>query len=180
MGAPDLAGTVLRLPRVYGPGDRQHTFRPFVQRMLDQRPAILLGAAQARWRWTHGYVENVADAIAVAATNERAAGRIYNVGEGPTPTAEERVRMLGSVMGWRGDIVILPDDRLPRHLVAPYGYTPHIAFDTSRIRDELQWSELVTTDEGLRRTADWERTADPGPVRLEYAAEDNALLKHRE
>jgi nucleoside-diphosphate-sugar epimerase len=179
MSAPDLAGTVLRLPKLYGPGDRQHTLLPFVRRMLDHRPAILLGAAQARWRWTHGYVENVADAIAVATTDARAARRIYNVGERPTPTTEERVRMLGSVLGWRGDIVILSDDHLPRRLMAPYSYTPHLAFDTSRIRDELHWREPVTTDEGLRRTADWERTADPASAHLEYPAEDETLLRNR-
>ena len=179
MSAPGLAGTALRLPRVYGPGDRQHTLLPFIRRMLDQRPAILLGAAQARWRWTHGYVENVADAIAAAATDERAAGHIYNVGEPATPTVEERVRMLGGVVGWSGDIVILPDDRLPRHLAGPYSYASDLAFDTSRIRDELEWTEFITADEGLRRTAHWERTADPTSTRLEYAVEDAALSTDR-
>src|SRR6266704_805124 len=81
MSNPDLPGTVLRLPMVYGPGDYQHRLFRYLKRMDDKRPVILLDEAEAQWRWTHGYVENVADAIALAVTDERAAGRIYNVGE---------------------------------------------------------------------------------------------------
>jgi len=34
-----------------------------------------------KWRWTHGYLENVAHAIALAVMDDKATGRIYNVGE---------------------------------------------------------------------------------------------------
>src|SRR5262249_23710143 len=58
MSDPDLPGTVLRLPAVYGPGDASYRLFAYVKRMADGRPAILLEERQARWRWTHGYVEN--------------------------------------------------------------------------------------------------------------------------
>src|SRR5262249_53840093 len=58
LGDAQLPGTVLRLPMVYGPGDRQHRLFPYLKRMDDGRPAILLEMNQARWRWTRGYVEN--------------------------------------------------------------------------------------------------------------------------
>ncbi|MGH7602055.1 MAG: NAD-dependent epimerase/dehydratase family protein, partial [bacterium] len=77
----ELPATVLRLPWVYGPGDYFHRMFPHLKRMSDGRPFILLEAGQAGWRWTRGYVENVAAAIVLAITNERAIGRIYNVGE---------------------------------------------------------------------------------------------------
>src|SRR5207247_8849227 len=41
LGDPDLPGTVLRLPMVYGPGDPLHRFFPTLKRMDDRRPAIL-------------------------------------------------------------------------------------------------------------------------------------------
>src|SRR5439155_3985537 len=41
MGDATLAGTVLRLPQVYGPGDPQHRLFEFVKRMTDKRPFIL-------------------------------------------------------------------------------------------------------------------------------------------
>ena len=74
MGDTSLPGTILRLPMVYGPGDYQHRLFSYLKRMDDNRPAILMDEAEAQWRWTHGYVENVADAIAMAVTNDRAAG----------------------------------------------------------------------------------------------------------
>jgi nucleoside-diphosphate-sugar epimerase len=57
---------VVRLPAVYGPGDKQHRLLPYVRRMDDERPAVLLTTDQAGWRWTRGYVVNVAAAIALA------------------------------------------------------------------------------------------------------------------
>jgi nucleoside-diphosphate-sugar epimerase len=63
---PDLPATLLRLPAVYGPGDPQHRLRPYLQRMVDGRPGILLQKEQAAWRWTRGYVGKVAAAIALA------------------------------------------------------------------------------------------------------------------
>jgi nucleoside-diphosphate-sugar epimerase len=55
---PDLPATVLRLPAVYGPGDAQHRLRPYLRRMVDGRPGILLQEEQSTWRSTRGYVGN--------------------------------------------------------------------------------------------------------------------------
>src|SRR5579871_1764039 len=41
LGDPELPGTVLRLPMIYGPGDRLHRFQPVVRRVDDGRPAII-------------------------------------------------------------------------------------------------------------------------------------------
>jgi nucleoside-diphosphate-sugar epimerase len=176
MGADGLAGTVLRLPAVYGPGDAQHRLAPYLRRMGDDRPAILMDERQTRWRWTHGYVENVAAAIAQAATDPRAAGRIYNVGKTETPTAAERVETLGRVVGWTGEVVPLPADQLPEHLQAPFDWRYELATDTRRFRKELGFRTPVTVEEALRRTVAWERTQrSESAARPDYAAEDEAL-----
>src|SRR5438105_865315 len=60
MSHPDLLGTVLRLPMVYGPGDRNRRLFPVVKRMDDRRAAILFADDVAAWRSPRGYVENVA------------------------------------------------------------------------------------------------------------------------
>ncbi len=67
--------------------------------MDDKRPAILLDQERAKWRWTWGYVEDVAAAIACAAIDQRAAGRIYNVGEMVSLTQAERVKSIASAAG---------------------------------------------------------------------------------
>ena len=81
MGDPESPGTILRFPMLYGPGDRQHRLFRYLRRMDDNRPAILLEQGMAGWRWTKGYVENIAAAIVLAVTDRNATGRIYNLGE---------------------------------------------------------------------------------------------------
>lgn len=176
MSASELIGTVLRLPAVYGSGDSQHRFAPHLRRMEDERPAILLNEEQARWRWTHGYVENVAAAIARAATDARAAGRTYNVGEVQTPPVAERVRRLREIVGWTGDVVPLSAEELPDSLQTPFDWRYELATDTRRIRDELDFQAPVGREEALRRTIAWQRAhLDDANVVPDYEAEDAVL-----
>jgi nucleoside-diphosphate-sugar epimerase len=175
---PDFPGTILRLPMVYGPRDNQHRLFEYLKRMDDGRPAILFDEASAQWRWTRGYVENVADAIALAATDERAAGRIYNVGEPNVLSMREWVEAIAKAVGWKGKIVTVPQDRLPTHLDLGIDASQHLAAETQHIRRELDYSEQIAFEEGLRRTIDWERANPPrkiDPKQFDYAAEDAAL-----
>ena len=178
MSSRALPGTVLRLPAVYGPGDPHRRLRPYIKRMDDARPAILLDALQAIWRWTHGYVENVAEAIARAAVDRRAIGRVYNIGEPDVPTVTERVRQIGREARWDGAIVSIPARHLPQHLRAPYETRQNLVMDVRRFSAELDFIEPVTKEEGIRRTIAWERAnplTDGDPGAAEYAAEDSAM-----
>ena len=177
LGDADLPGTVLRLPMVYGPGDPLHRFFPMLKRMNDRRPAILFEEKHAAWRSPRGYVENVAAAIALAATSEHAAGRIYNVGEAESLSELEWTRLLATATGWTGDLVTLPADRTPAHLRAPGNLDQHWTTDTRRIRQELGYTEPIGRDEAIRRTVEWERAHPPpiDPRTFDYGAEDAAL-----
>jgi nucleoside-diphosphate-sugar epimerase len=174
---PQLPGTVLRLPMVYGPGDPLRRFRPVVKRVDDRRPAILFEEKHARWRGPRGYVENVAEAIALAATDERAAGRIYNVGEAESVTELEWARWIASAAGWSGQLVTLPAERTPTQLIMPGNLDQHWTTDTTRMREELGYRERVARAEAIRRTIEWERAnpAPPDAPRFDYGAEDAAL-----
>ena len=178
MSDPELPGTVLRLPMVYGPGDYQHRMFSFLKRMDDGRPAILLDEAEARWKWTHGYVENVADAIALAVTDERASRRIYNVGEPFTFSMAEWVEKIGDAAGWHGRIARIPHGRLPEPLRWGINAEQDIVVDSSRIRQELGYAERVDIDEAIRRTVVWERDHPPAQVNekdFDYTLEDEFL-----
>jgi len=126
---PDLPATILRLPKVYGPGGNAdlktvYGFRDYPS-----------------WRWTHGYVENVAAAIVLAATHPAAAGRVYNVGEEHTPTVAERLAHLPPLSP------SLPaDDKQPS-----FDFHQDIAYDTRCIR-ELGYREPVSYEQGIRQT----------------------------
>jgi nucleoside-diphosphate-sugar epimerase len=179
MGNPALPGTILRLPMVYGPNDGHRIF-PYLKRMDDERPAILLRDVQARWRWSRGYVENVAEAIALAIVDDRAAGRIYNVAEPEALSEEEWVRKIGNAARWNRPIITVPKHDLPGKF--DLDFEQHWVVDTSRIRDELGYAESIPRDEALRRTIAWERAHPPeqvDPTDFDYAAEDAALATTR-
>ncbi len=108
-GDAQLPVTVVRYPAVYGPGDRQRRFYGYVRRMADNRPAILVGATEAGFRFSHAYCADAAHAVALVAAEPSTAGHVYNVAEPATPATEGRIRRLAAVMGWRGDVLVLPD-----------------------------------------------------------------------
>jgi nucleoside-diphosphate-sugar epimerase len=174
LGDRELPGTVLRLPMVYGPGDPLRRFLPIVKRVVDGRRVIIFEETLAAWRAPRGYVESVAAAIALAATDDRAAGRVYNVAEQEAVAELEWARRIAAAMGWTGRFVVLPKDRTPRHLVLPGNAEQHWTVDTARIREELGYQEPVAQAEAMRRTIEWERANPPAwsPHAFDYEAED--------
>jgi nucleoside-diphosphate-sugar epimerase len=180
MSDPALPGTVLRLPAVYGPGDPHHRLRPFWRRMDRGLPSIVLGRSQAAFRWTHGYVDDVAEAVVLAVTRERAKGRIYNVGEARAPSTQERIEAFGMAVGWKGRVVAVDDASLPVHLrqASAPSFRQDLVYDTARIRGELDWKEVTAPEEAFRRTAAWEKAAEVAgesvPSEEEYAREIEA------
>ncbi len=177
---PEFPVTVLRLPATHGLGDYQHRLYQYVKRMDDGRPAILLDRSFASWRWVRGYVKDVAHAVALAATDERATGRIYNVADAAVFSEADWVQQIARVHGWAGKVVAISPEQLPSGLrrSEKYDFSQHYVVDSSRIRGELGYSERVEPNEALRRTIEWERENPPpelDPSQWDYTAEDEAL-----
>ncbi len=164
LGQAGLPGTVLRLPCVYGPGDYQHRTFEYLMQMDDGCSSILLGRLRAAWRWTRGYVEDVAAAVVLAATDERAAAQIFNVGEPESLSEAEWVRRIGDAAEWTGDVVVVPDDQLPQGPRAKFDWRHFIVGDTSKIRRVLGYHERVAAQEAMARTVAWERRHPPDPI----------------
>jgi nucleoside-diphosphate-sugar epimerase len=178
MSDPELPGTILRYPMVYGPGDKQHRLFSDLKRMDDGRPAILMDESIAGWRWTRGYSEDMAHAVFLAITKDEAAGRVYNVGEEGAPTQREWTERIGRACGWGGRVVVLPGAKTPKHLANEMNTAQQLVTDTRRIRRELGYSEPTPPEEALRRTIEWERANPPAqidPAAYDYAAEDAAM-----
>jgi nucleoside-diphosphate-sugar epimerase len=169
-----IPGTVLRLPAVYGPRDAQHRTAPYLRRMLDARPAIVLSERLAEWRWTRAYVEDVAAAIALAVMDDGAAGRVYNIGERRALSEREWIEAIGRAAGWSGDIRIVPDDVLPGDLRAGVNPAQSLVVDSSSIRGELGYAEVVAPEVAMERTVQWE-SAQPHGDAIDYADEDAIL-----
>jgi nucleoside-diphosphate-sugar epimerase len=172
--SPDFPVTILRCPVIYGPLDPQRRLQPYVRRMTDARPAIVLDARLARLRMSRGYVENVAQAAVIAASDDRGTGRIYNVGEPDALSEDAWVRAIGAALGWDGDVVAADPAALPGKLQVPLPAQDLFA-DTSRIRQELGYHESVTRTDGLLRAISWERAQQRDEPSPDYADEDAVL-----
>jgi nucleoside-diphosphate-sugar epimerase len=177
--AGDPGVSILRMPATYGPNDPVQRVWEFLHQMEKKRPAILLNPDYANWRWTHGYAENVAHALALLVTRPEAAGETYNVGEAKTPTVGERAHAIARLARYRGHILALPKDRVPPHLaMAGFDLRQDIVVSSDKIRSHLGFAEVVTVEDGLRKTIDWDR-AHPqtyrGLVMPDEAAEDAVL-----
>jgi nucleoside-diphosphate-sugar epimerase len=178
LSGPELQGTVMRLPMVYGPRDYQHRLFPYLKRIDDGRTAILLEQPVAEWRSCRGFVENVAEAIVTAACDDRAARRIYNVAEEHNFTELEWVKQIAQTAGWNGDVVVVPKGQQPDHSVEDFDPQHHLSVDSSRIRMELGYREPVGLEAALKETIAWEREHPPEqivPAQFDYEAEDRVL-----
>ena len=178
---PDLPGTVLRLPMIYGPGDYIHRFYPFLKRMDDRRPFILFADNVAAVRTPRGYVEDVAAGIALATTSERASGRIYNICAGESFSELEWAKKIAAAVGWDGEFIVLPREKTPAHLFWPYNTAQHLVVSSDQMREELCYREQVSQEEALQRTIAWERIHPPEavPAQFNYDAEDQAIHRLR-
>lgn len=173
----DLPGTVLRMPAIYGPGDKQHRFYPYIKRIKDERPAILLSPSQAQFRWTHGYIKNLAHAIVKVTLDDRATNKIYNLGEPQTPNIAQRIKDIGKILNWSGTVKTIPENNLPEHLSTGFNWNYHLETDTTTIREELNCQDIISYNQALKQTIKWELEHPPTEManQFNYQAEDKAL-----
>ncbi len=159
--------TVIRPATIYGPGGKNSLVRAGLR---FGRVNLIFGAGQNILPLT--YVDNVVDALVLAARREEAVGRAYNVVDDDRLTQRVWLERLGAALRARSSTVYLP---LPavRMLAAsvdlakaalrggrrsPPGlfYRIHrslqtVRYDTSRAKAELGWKPRVDFDEALRR-----------------------------
>ncbi len=177
MNNDELPGTVLRLPMVYGPGDYQHRLFPYLKRMDDNRPAIIVDEHMANWRSSRGYVGDIAHGITLAITDERASGNIYNICE---PTAQKEIdfiKLVAEAADWRGEIAVRKSEQLPETLRDEHATEHHLDVSSEKIRKNLGYKETTQPEEALRKTIEWERANPPSfkPEDFDYALEDEVL-----
>ena len=178
---PRLPAAILRLGMVHGPRSYRHY--PYLRRMVDGRPGIVLAEAWARWRGTLAYSENVAAAIVLAATRSEARGA-YNVGDLRPTRIADLVAAVARTAGWTGRVVTVPADDLPEPMRPAAGLAQELILDSTRIRNELGFNEPIPPEMGIRRAVEWmlgnPPTADDpmGRLELDYRAEDVVLAAH--
>lgn len=159
--------THIRYPNLYGPRQLAPREWSVIRRILDGRTSIpvLDGGLTLESR---AYVENAAHAVLLCIDNPTASsGRIYHVADEVTPTDGERALVIAEAMGASVQLIDYPPaagrpayfwggGRNLESLGLP-GPPPthHKLLDTSRIRTELGYRDVVAFDEALRRTVEW-------------------------
>lgn len=154
-GAPQT--TVLRAPMIFGPDDKQHRFA-WVIKGVKQGEPFRLDRRGAQWLNSYAYIDDVAEALALAATLPEAAGRIYNVAQPFVRTQADWARTILTLMGCDNEIVLV--DPEAQGILADRAESSDLSYpltlDSARIRAELGYSETVPEEQALRRTIDWE------------------------
>ena len=154
---PGIDWTILRLPMVFGPGDRQRRFGWLIRPLAAGAEHIAIPRQWAQWRTSYGYVEDVAAGIALAATHEAASRRVFNLGMRQAPTHEEWVARFAAVIGWRGQVRFDFDPMSPLSTqIKALDLSFPLVLNTQRIRSELGFTEVVDEHTALARTIEHE------------------------
>lgn len=106
-GVAGLPVVVVRLPYVWGPGDRRQRLAPYLAPLGSGARRVGLPAPRARWRATRMYVEHVA-ADLTALVDAPAPPSLCQLGD-PAPLSElEWARAVARAAGWLGEVVATP------------------------------------------------------------------------
>lgn len=148
-----IRACALRLTNTYGPRmrvkDARQTFLGiWVKLLVEGKSFDVWGGEQLR---DFTYVDDVVEALLLAATKEEANGQIYNLGGCEVITLRELANLLVKVNG-SGEFQVraFPDDRKRIDIGDYYA-------DDSRIRSELGWAPQVNLEEGMIRSLDYYR-----------------------
>jgi nucleoside-diphosphate-sugar epimerase len=152
--------TVLRLPMIFGPGDKQHRFAWAIA-AVESGPRVALDSRAAAWPNSYAYVDDVAEAVALAATLPAAAARIYNVAQPFVRTPVEWLERFAAVLGRPVDIALVAPDAggLLHERADASDLSYPLTLDSTRIRADLGYAEVVPEDEALAATIAAERAA---------------------
>jgi nucleoside-diphosphate-sugar epimerase len=158
-GAPQA--TVIRLPMIFGPDDKQHRFAWVIKGAKNGEP-FRLDRRGAGWLNSYAFIDDVAEALSLAATLPEAAGRIYNAAQPFVRTQADWARTILTLMGIDSEIVLVDADAggvlAERADSSDLSYP--LTLDSARIRAELGYSEIVPEEQALRRTIEWELSQD--------------------
>ncbi len=147
--------TILRLPMVYGPGDKQKRFRWAIGPMTSGAREIVFPKRWLDWHSTYGYVSNVAEAVTLTFGNQKAMNRVFNIGEQPCLSHLEWAKRIADVIGWQGKITEGEESNSPLvKATTNLDLTVPFKVSSSRIREELGFREIVGPAQALRSTID--------------------------
>ena len=149
-----IRACALRLTNTYGPRmrvrDARQTFLGiWLRQLIEGRPIQVFGdGAQRR---DFNYADDVVEALLLAASSDRAIGKVYNLGSREVISLKDLAALLVEVNGTgRWECVPFTDELKKIDIGDYYG-------DFRKIETELGWRPKVSLQEGLKRSLDYYR-----------------------
>jgi len=179
----DFQAAIFRYPLVYGPNSPANSDWSIVKRILDGRKRFILsdGGLVVQRR---GFSTNIAHCMLLAVERpEKISGKIYHICDDKQYTIRRRVEIITKALNHQWELVNLPHE-LARRTSPLWNAAEHFIFDNSKIRNDLDYQDLVPPHEAIVQSAHW--LAENGPshaVELErqlgdpfaYDAEDQLM-----
>jgi nucleoside-diphosphate-sugar epimerase len=190
--------TIIRLSMAYGPRQLIPGEWSIVRRILDGRKQLIIpdGGLTIESRT---YSENVAHAILLCVDHpEESSGQVYNVADEDALSLIEWIEVISGMMSHEWELVDMPAKlampSLPygmwgRPFIEETGQLYHRVMDLTKIKTQLNYKNLYTAREGLRKTTQYyldnpverggeieQRLNDP----FDYEAEDRLIKKYKE
>jgi len=160
--AGEFSATILRYPIIYGPNAPASVDWCIVRRILDKRRCFILGDGGLQVS-RRGFSVNVAHCLQLIVDQPQvSSGQIYHVADDDQYTLRQRAELIARALGHQWEYVNLPHSLAC--CVSPlWKESEHLAFDTTKIRGELGYRDLVPAGEAVMQSAVW--LAEHGPKR---------------
>jgi len=150
-----IASSVLRLTNTYGPRmrikDARQTFLGiWIRNLLEGKPIQVFG--DGKQRRDYNYVEDVLDALIIAATEKNAVGKVYNLGAPAPLSLEDTAKiMCHTIEGSDYQMIPFPEDRKAIDV-------GDFICDYSAFRGQFGWEPKVKFEEGIKKSLEYFRT----------------------
>lgn len=172
--APSFRVTVLRLPLVYGDGMRANMLRLY--RSVDRGMPLPFGAIHNERSIL--YLDNLTAALAAALADPSRVDGLYFLADGPPVSTPQLVRLIAKGLGRPARLIPVPVQAFVAagavvEAIASLGWTlpgrradfvrliGSLAVDSSAFSRATGFRMPYTSEEGLRRTAEWYRRTRP-------------------
>lgn len=153
-----IRSSILRLTNTYGPRmrvkDARQTFLGiWIRRIIEGKPVTIYGdGSQLR---DFNYVDDVVDALILAAASDKTNGQIYNLGAADTLSLTDTAKLLVDLhQSGQYEYIPFPENRKAIDIGDYSG-------NYSKIKQELGWQPRISLEEGLKRTLSFYQTNYP-------------------
>jgi UDP-glucose 4-epimerase len=150
----EIRSSVLRLTNTYGPRmrikDAKQTFLGiWIRNLIEKKPIQVFG--DGKQRRDYNYVDDVVDALIIAATKNESVGKVYNLGA-PDPLSLEDTAniMCQGIEGSDYQMIPFPEERKAIDV-------GDFVCNYSAFRKQFGWEPKVSFEDGIQRSLEYFR-----------------------